>query len=69
MINREGKVQISNGSNTKWVAPADVDKWQPHGYRPVSERPVAAVLRPVKTQVVEPEVPETSQDTANKEIE
>lgn len=32
MIERSGKVAMSNGEKTIWVAPEDASAWQCHGY-------------------------------------
>jgi len=45
MIDKSGKVAISNGEKTIWVNPAEVSAWVEHGYKSEQSDPTKIVMK------------------------
>ena len=68
MIDKTGKVELSNGAKSIWVRPDDAASWAVHGYSAVNS-PVAAVLRAPAKQDLKVEEILPKEINANEENE
>lgn len=61
MINKENKVEVSDGRKTRWINADEVAEFRARGFEAVgAEAPVTAVLKPRKITVEESIAPAES---------
>lgn len=68
MINKENKVEVSDGRKTRWINADEVAEFTARGFTVVgAESPVKAVLKPRKIAVEEIIAPAESQTPTSEE--